>query len=522
MKKWLNEIKSNPVFYTIVLGALVFSMFNNTFFLDGSNIHREFSAHDEYLTVREVYAILNPLSWKHFIMAVISGSMLYYGRIMYNIDAVVAWIPFLIWGIKGMVYSIRMVHVIFALAGLILLAKTFIKNKIGQILFLSISLLFYFTLYFFTVPKPEPTQLFFLAWFLFLFKKSEYKYGIHFILLGISYGIKFNVLTLLPFLFILPIWHHGIDIKSALKSVAWFVTGIFVAIPCLILSPIKPKFFETYIADTFGSAKHYDDVASVGFTDWFHPIWTEYYNGGIGFALLFILLLVLVLFHSKEFIKKSLANNDTLVPIFIGLFLILPVFITTKRLWPHYLWTGQLFLLLGVCAWNPARKRFYFFQTATLAFLLLGVFMADYKFTKGLFSRESEKRDEKKWALNSIDYIYAKMGKATILSDVSVYYPFAEFLKTRRFHPFAGPYPVELPLKAMYWRSPVSLNHIAEIDADYLLLKTEDLRTNLSETESTSHGVENIAAQKELRTELGKSILFDTSIGPFKIYKIRK
>ena len=114
------------------------------------------------------------------------------------------------------------------------------------------------------------------------------------------------------------------------------------------------------------------------------------------------------------------------------------------------------------------------------------------------------------------------MGKATILSDVSVYYPFAEFLKTRRFHPFAGPYPVELPLKAMYWRSPVSLNHIAEIDADYLLLKTEDLRTNLSETESTLHDVENIAAQKELRTELGKSILFDTSIGPFKIYKIRK
>ena len=87
----------------------------NLQFLEGANINHFIAGHDEYLTVREVYSILNPLSWKHFVLAIIGGDILYYGRVMFYTDALFAYIPFKIWGLDGMVYAIRMTHAVFML-----------------------------------------------------------------------------------------------------------------------------------------------------------------------------------------------------------------------------------------------------------------------------------------------------------------------------------------------------------------------------------------------------------------------
>lgn len=166
--------------------------------LDNSNINFALAGHDEYLTVKEVYTILNPLSMKHFFMGIISGDVLYYGRIMFYTDAIIAFLPFKLFGITGLVYSIRLLHTFMVIVGLVLLSKTFLKDWKYRLLFYVATLILYYSAYFFMVPKPEPIQLLTLALFFYFFKKHNYQFGKHFILLGIAYGIKFNVLTILP------------------------------------------------------------------------------------------------------------------------------------------------------------------------------------------------------------------------------------------------------------------------------------------------------------------------------------
>ncbi len=521
--KTVNKIFSlSNAIYLFALLALIIGAYVNTFFLDGSNLHKEFGGHDEYLTVREVYAILEPMSFTHFVMSVISGSMLYYGRIMYNLDALFAWIPYTIWGVTGMVYAIRMVHVLLTLGALILLAKTFIQDSFRQVLFFLATIFLYYSLYFFMVPKPEPIQLMALAIFLYLFKRKNYKFGWHFIFIGIAYGIKFNVLTILPVMMILPIWHHRSSLKALIVGVCWFALGLFIANPCLLLSPIQPMFLKTYIADTFGSAKHYDDLATVGFGDWLHPLWTTYYTGGAILAMLLVSLVIIIVVKSKTFFtQRSTENNNTLIPIIIGLFLIIPVFLFTKRLWAHYLWTGHVFLLLGIFSMQLDNNNKWKWNIGILLLLLTGIVRSELMLTEGLADREKSKNSEKTAALSAISYIYGKEDSATILIDPSVYYPFTEYLNNKRFHPFASAYPRELPRKSMTWRTPVSVDYINETKATYLILNAENPLKKDAKDITNKHDEMNNKAKQGLLDAMNKRIYRDTSFGSLVVFSVK-
>jgi hypothetical protein len=91
-----------------LLAFICLSFALNTQLKSASNIHANIGGHDEYLSVREVYSILNAPSARHFVAAVSLGDKLYYGRIMFYFDATVAYIPYKIWGVEGMVVAIRM------------------------------------------------------------------------------------------------------------------------------------------------------------------------------------------------------------------------------------------------------------------------------------------------------------------------------------------------------------------------------------------------------------------------------
>lgn len=253
MKKILRsypfEIGYSALF--IVLATLL-----NLQFLTGSNINTIIAGHDEYIAVKEIYSILAPASIKHWFMAVISGNALYYGRIMFYFDALLAAIPYWLFGIKAMIFTIRMVHALIILLSLLLLANTFLEKAHQRILFLIGATCLYYSLYFVMMPKPEPHQLLCLAWFLNRSKKQEWSFGKHFIFLGLAYGLKFNMLLLLPLFFIVPVLKLStLNIKqvilSGLKSLVFFIAGILIAIPCLILTPIKPVFLKAYIHETF-------------------------------------------------------------------------------------------------------------------------------------------------------------------------------------------------------------------------------------------------------------------------------
>ena len=327
MKKF---IQSHPIEILFSILFLTLAAILNLQFLEGANINRSITGHDEYLTVREVYSILNPLSWKHFILAIIGGDVMYYGRVVFYTDALFAYIPYKIWGLEGMVYAIRMTNSIWLLLGLLILNNSFLKDNFHKFLFLFGSFSLSYTLYFIQMPKPEPLQLVFLALFVREFKKKEYQFGLHFIWLGLAFAAKVNALLILPFMFFIPIvhyWSKGIkrNIHQCLKGLTFFFTGFFIGMPCLLLSPIKPIYLQTYLKKTiFGAEKSYDD-AKLTAIEWIKSGLSVSYLGNNwgGFLFVFFAIFLLIYLGVKVIQLKKLNSSFLL----LGIGMIFMVFI---------------------------------------------------------------------------------------------------------------------------------------------------------------------------------------------------
>lgn len=447
MKKLL---KNYPLEAGFSVFFILFSIVLNSQFLIGSNINTVIAGHDEYIAVREVYSILHPISVKHFIMAVISGNALYYGRIMFYLDALFAFIPFKIWGITGMVYSIRMVHALAMFCAFVLLVNTFLeKNWQKTLAYVGLSGL-YFSLYFVMMPKPEPWQLLFLALFLNQFKKNNWVFGFHYIYLGISYGLKFNVLLLLPIFFILPLLNKGKftlseNILPGLKSILFFIVGLIVAIPCLVLAPLKPIFLNTYLRETFGGTeKTYDDV-SISFLDWFHEGLGTNYLGFWALSYVFFALVFVVLFQQIKTIKQT-KDFSSIVLILSGSILMFVIMIKTNRLWPHYIWTAYIFIFIGLLnGFNSMLKSaigkinisLFIFITMLSFYGFLSSHLPKYI---GL-SSSKDVSNTNEWSIACISYLNESEKPLKVATDGSILYPFENFVEVDIYNPFNGEAP---------------------------------------------------------------------------------
>lgn len=437
-KKHLPEI-----IYTILF--LIIAVILNIQFLDGSNINTIIAGHDEYIAVKEVYSILKPVSSKHFIMAIISGNALYYGRIVFYFDALIAYVPFLLFGIKGMVMAIRMTHALLLLISLIILANTFIKSNLSKIVFFIGSFCLYYSLYFVMMPKPEPLQLLFLAIFFNKSVKKEWQFGSHFIYLGIAYGIKFNVLLMFPILYAVPFLKDGvITFKNKwlpfLKAIIYTIIGIVVAVPCLILSPIKPIFLKTYLSETFGgTVKSYDD-SEIGWIDWMNQGLGGSYLGISYLAYPFLLMVLVALFYQAYQYRKGKEKPEALILILTGAVLIIIIMLKTKRLWPHYLWTGYIFVLLGLLS-DSIKNRFT--QTILYSTIVFVLISFGYFSTRELplylnLEKAASVQENHRWSSQAIEYIKSKHKGARVGTDASMLYPFQDFVEVDTYHPFSG------------------------------------------------------------------------------------
>ncbi len=421
--------------------------------MEGANINQSIAGHDEYLTVREVYSILNPLSWKHFILAVIGGDILFYGRVMFYTDAFFAYVPFKIWGLDGMVYAIRMTHSLWILVSFLILNNLFIKTKWNQFLFLFGSAGIMYTIYFIRMPKPEPLQLVFIALFLRGFYKYNYVFGRYYICLGLALAIKINALLLLPIAFILPLFIHkslGLKtiIQTGLKALGWFFLGFFVGIPCLLLTPIQPIYLKTYLHETiFGTSKLYDDP-NLGFIKWLESGLGENYMGSNFLAYVFVFLaLVLAVYAVFKYLKSKDKNFIFLFIIStIGLILMLSVMVLTKRLWPHYLWTGFVLIWLSFVVFSEInnKENYKYFYIGLLS-LFFG-FSAFSFYTKVLLinigrDKTNEILNTKAESVRLYQYLESNFMDKVIGIDGSVFYPYRHFIHSSPYHPFASERP---------------------------------------------------------------------------------
>jgi hypothetical protein len=515
MKKF---IQSHPIEILFSILFLTLAAILNLQFLEGANVNFTFSGHDEYLTVREVYSIIEPLSFKHFIMAIISGDVLYYGRIVFYIDAIFAYIPYKIWGIEGMVYAIRMTHVIELLLGVLLLSR-FIKSNTGKVFFIFNVLILYYTAYFVMVPKPEPLQLLFLAIFIIKAHKVNWQFGWHFVWLGLAYGAKFNVLTVLPLFFILPYLKGYKKIVGLIKSGFAFVVGITIAIPSLILAPIKPIFLKTYLDNTFGKAEHYDD-AGVSFATWVKTGWLGAFSGSfwIGLALVVIVVWV-VLVGTKNYFEQKQINTFFIFTL-IGIGFLLPVMLFTERLWPHYLWTSHIFLLLGAGMFVKSQLKFERVKYALMFLITFGGCWSITAQGKHLFSLEKQSKSLLENSTLAYSYTQTQKDSFIAVQDITVFYPFEKALKANLYHPFEVKKPGKEEKMQYHWSGFINPQILMDFNADFLIVNKSDFE-NLKINTDSQKEIAIIKNNALMRNELGKSIFLDTAFGTLKVYRIK-
>jgi hypothetical protein len=446
MKKFIQSQLVEIVFSILFL---TISVLLNLQFLEGANINQAIAGHDEYLTIREVYSILNPLSWKHFILAIIGGDILYYGRVMFYTDAFFAWLPFKIWGLSGMVFAIRMIHSLWILISFLIMNHLFIKKKFNQFLFLFGSFGVMYSLYYIQLPKPEPLQLFFIVMFLRGLFKNNYLPNKYFIWLGLAFAVKINILLILPFVFLIPFYIHiklGLQklVLLKFKMLLWFFVGFFTGIPCLLLTPIQPVFLQTYLHKTiFGTRKTYDD-SNLGFIEWLESGLGGHYIGSHFLAYIFILLALTIVIYT---IYKYLKSRDSrffkvFIILSIGLILMLSVMFLTKRLWPHYLWTGFVLIWLSLIYFSELEIQ-VIFKKILFYFILLffgfSIFTFFNKVLPEFLKREitNENIKLKSDSKHLYQYLEANEKYKEIGLDGTVYFPYRHFIHESPYHPFA-------------------------------------------------------------------------------------
>lgn len=531
----LRIIKNNLPETLWFLFFVVYAAALNSQLLDASNIHVRVAGHDEYLTVRQVYSILEPASWKHFVMAVISGEKLYYGRVMFYVDALMAYIPYKIRGVDGMILAIRMTHAIVLAFGLLILAQTFINSKGYKLLFLIFCGLGFYTNYFIMMPKPEPFQLLFLALFLKYWKQADWKFGKSFFWLGMAYGAKFNILFALPIIGLICLvpslqpWSDKLKtigknkIKPFLLSIVWFFGGLIVAIPCLILIPAKPIVLQTYINHTFLGSGQIDDDPSVTWFQWLFNSYSFYFWGINWGAVVFLILVGTVAFVIFKHWRKTKRVTDEFPILLISLSLFVPVILLTKRLWPHYLWTAHIlfvllfFIFIQNSNWNKKLKGIFNLVTViSLSLVSIGFLYFHSKNYFGL--NENYKQNKTEW-IAAKNYIFKQNPSAKIIQEMKVYYPFCEFVKTNPYHPFTGSLKVDSTIGSVSWAIPEHPGNIEEIkNMDYLVLYNLDASSNLS-NQSAAIVASKDKWRNELQKSMGKQWELDTTIQKLHILK---
>lgn len=156
---------------------------------------------DERITFDGVRTLLHPKSIRSLIDSVIDGGDHRYGRILWNASAFFSLLPERAWGIGGQIVSTRLTYSIIQLAAYWIFIFSFIKNwtlrGVGLLLLVALP----YSAYFATMPKPEPIQALFLAFFLAIAAKKSFQFGYYWLFLGLAFGAKVSTVTLVPLFF---------------------------------------------------------------------------------------------------------------------------------------------------------------------------------------------------------------------------------------------------------------------------------------------------------------------------------
>lgn len=164
--------------------------------------------------------------------------------------------------------------------------------------------------------------------------------------------------------------------------------------------------------------------------------------------------------------------------LLIATAMLFPVIFLTKRLWPHYIWEGHiLFVLLFLAVLSKQdlintkklKITFSVMLFAGIAFFSLQFLFVHLKKYYGLNQQYAQNREN--W-YKVRNHILARYPNARVIQDMSVYFPFREFVRINPYHPFAGKFPEEVKQPSFSWalpEHPFSETETSEMDV--LVLK---------------------------------------------------
>lgn len=336
---------------------------------------------DERLTFYKVKEILHPKGIYDFFINISFGGDLRYGRLLWNLTAIISYFPERIFGPAGQIFASREILVLLQiLSGLFL--SFLLNKKFLRYLFLISYLCIPYTSYFNSLPKPEPLAIFFLVLFMYISNFKNYSYGWHFLLIGAIVGMKISFVF---FGIIVFVFHVILNKESKpnelIKGILFVIVGftvinpIFAVIflPMIILYLGKhfaynylriinilifcayylfnfqniSKLISFYIESTILNTSFLGDNSNISWKDWILFFHQEYLLK-INTIYLILFILVYVGLMLKLFTSAHISLKDKFILVITNIAfasLFFPPIFTTQRLWGHYLYPGYIFLL---------------------------------------------------------------------------------------------------------------------------------------------------------------------------------
>lgn len=346
-------VKYSSIF--MIFTIITFSLFANFDFSSGHYL----LFMDDRITFDEIRLILSSNNLDEIVNLVVFGDQRY-GRTVFYIPALFSTYTFEAFGDRGIIVTQRLINSIFIILTAFILSKLVVKKQALIFLLSALCLTIPYSDYYFTSPKPEPIQLFFIAVFLYFFLK-KYLNPYSWFFLGVAVGTKVSAVFVLPtvgliYCFFLTVNNDGNSlIKNIIlffKSVISFIVGFLAAVPFIAFSLENIK---TYVNTIIQNSKHAADNDQINLLTWldYFPKLFENKITFYIFTLLSILSIFLFIYQSfklkySEGFKIYIDNNiNNIAFILIGFTWFFGITLTVERLWGFYLYPAILFFILG-------------------------------------------------------------------------------------------------------------------------------------------------------------------------------
>jgi hypothetical protein len=274
----------------------------------------------------------------------------------------------------------------------------------------------------------------------------------------------------------------------------------------------------SYLNRTFGDTANLDDTV-VNIYTWVDQGWLGAYSGGLFFGLiLLILILGTFILGIRSYIRNGIIKTN-FVFLLTGLFLLGPIMVFTERLWPHYLWTAHIFLLLGTVI--LVGSTLFSKNVSVVIYILLstGGFISSIKQGKGIFLLEKNQKELIFNSKKAYEYIRSQTDTVVSIQDLSVFYPFSEMVEINRYHPFSSIKPVKRLKGKHIWNNMIEYAIIENERVDFIVLNNFDF-INLNYNFESKRDSILLSNKIKLKKQLGKTIFADTTFGPIRVYKV--